>query len=374
MPRPLTFGLVAGLIALGTFVLAMMPEPRGGPGLWEFLFAGAMFGTLFGVATLAAAWSAWGPLALLIRVPLAVVLIVVVVAAILANKGPGLDAQFFVAFGAAMLGQWVLVQTPLWLLSIMKGLRLRHVADLAQTGGTADHQFGIRQLMILTAIVAVTLGVGRMLVGTWKWEGHGPAAGEIALVFSFLVLCNTLATLPLVVAALLPRNALAACLVGIGFVALVTLCEVPAFELVRPSGASSDDTAIFWIMNFVAAGWVLVSLGILRLGGYRLATQARRRPAFSPGATRGRIATTQGEAGDYRLRGAARPGLGRDRHSWVRSWRTDDTRATPGDHVRQCDAPGADHRLGAVATALATGPLPGLAGRGGPSAALARLL
>jgi hypothetical protein len=109
------------------------------------------------------------------------------------------------------------------------------------------------------------LGAGRLGVLSLQWQAWRPDREQIVVVI-FLVFCNTIITLPLIVAALSPNRAILACCLAIGVVALVTKCEIPAFTYLSPGSGQ----VVFWIMNFGQAFWVLLATGILRAGGYRL--------------------------------------------------------------------------------------------------------
>ena len=94
-----------------------------------------------------------------------------------------------------------------------------------------------------------------------------------APAFAFVVATNVVLTLPLALAALLPRFALPACGVGLVSIALGTWAEFSLLGYFIPGGPRSPDPDVmvmFWIMNFTQAAWVLAGLGILRRGGYRL--------------------------------------------------------------------------------------------------------
>jgi hypothetical protein len=73
------------------------------------------------------------------------------------------EFAFPLILGTTLLGEWMVLQIPLWALAIGYGIRLRHRDDVEQRDSNSSRQFGIRQLMILTASVAIVLGVGRAL-------------------------------------------------------------------------------------------------------------------------------------------------------------------------------------------------------------------
>jgi hypothetical protein len=191
----------------------------------------------------------------------------------LALNGHGGDGEVVVILAACMAGQWLLVQSPLWGLAVFYGVRLRHRSDPAETA--RDRQFGIRQLMILTAIVAVVLGACRWLVAATFNQFEG-AANE-APVFILLAVAGIVMTLPLMMAALLPRFAWLATLVVLLLMALGTWYELPLVIMV---GGGPNIWHLTFINAFQAV-WVLAVVGALRLCGYGIGAAAGESPFAS---------------------------------------------------------------------------------------------
>jgi hypothetical protein len=179
--------------------------------------------------------------------------------------------------GACVLVQWLLVQAPLWVLAARYDLKIRHRGESSPFQGTGQLQFGIRQLMILTFIVAVLLGIGRMLV--INFAAAFTVGGGDAPIFIFLAVAGVLMTLPLVLAALLPRHAVLATLGVLAFTAVATAWELPLMNAVMARGGP-DQWHFIWI-NAFQAGWVLTVIGLLRLGGYSLAPPGGESPFAS---------------------------------------------------------------------------------------------
>jgi hypothetical protein len=257
---PITWALLAAVVVAMALSIALV-------GHWgtpanERIF-GVIYGALFGLTALAAAWTAFGPLSLMLRLPLALAIQAGLLLVVLFTMGVGLDLGIIGSLGGMVLGQWLLSQLPLWALVWWRRVSLRP-ADASPGRGLPDHQFGIRQLLILTAIVAVMLGAGRLLVLSQKQVT--PVGGGKFAVVIFVAFCNTILTLPLIVAVLSPRRAILGCSLAIGLVALVTLGEIQEFTYLSPGSG----WLVFWIMNFGQALWVLLATGILRAGGYRL--------------------------------------------------------------------------------------------------------
>jgi hypothetical protein len=253
---------VTGLIALGCLLLAVVrPEPGEG----EFVVIGLIFGTLFGHTTLAAAWCALGPLPLVWRLPLSLLWLAALVASFVAQNPPG-PTEMFVVLAAAMLGQWLIVQAGLWVLAIAYGWRLRFQAGPDSSAPPQrERQFGIRQLMIVTAIVGVLLGTGRIILTNLPAEWNVP--GRDVAVIVFLGVAAILVTLPLVVAALLPKRSVPACVVVLIVIGVATIWEFPLLARVDPSAPAEVGYLLCWINAFTAA-WILSFTLSVRLCGY----------------------------------------------------------------------------------------------------------
>jgi hypothetical protein len=81
----------APLVALGLLLLAVLdPDPPGRTG--EYIGLGCVFGTMFAHTTMASAWTAFGPAALVWRLPLSLLWVVMLAAAlginVAINGGP----------------------------------------------------------------------------------------------------------------------------------------------------------------------------------------------------------------------------------------------------------------------------------------------
>jgi hypothetical protein len=272
MPRPPTWFLLATVLTAAWIVATIWCHDGPAPNPSEQALVGIGFGTLCAIGTLAAAWTVLGPLALVIRVPLALVLQAGVLVSVVSAGGTvRLDQAGL--YGGLLLGQYLLVQIPLWGMTVSRRVRLGNLDDRAGSFRPSDQQFGIREVMVLTAGVAIVLGIGRFLVhsaNTVVFRAYWPESGLILLI-GFLVVCNTTISLPLLFAMLLQRHALVAGLIAMLATLVVTAIEVPAFELVR-GGGNNDISIVLWAMNLSQALWILAALLILRLGGYRLTT------------------------------------------------------------------------------------------------------
>jgi hypothetical protein len=253
--------LLCGLAAIGT---------GGTP-----LVGGLMMGTLFGQVSLAAAWVALGPLRMIVRLTLSGLWLVALwlSLAIGAAASGAQPTEMLVLVGGILL-QWILVQIGPWILAAFCGLRITHRSELGKLQ-LSDQQFGIRQLLILTAIVAVLLGGTRFLLTRFQWAQTQPDWAEGLKIFSFLAVANAVLTLPLLAAGLLRRHAVIASIVAVGFALALVAVEYPAFTLIARGGPPAEELiAIFLWMNATQCAWVLTIVGILRAGGFRLFTAA----------------------------------------------------------------------------------------------------
>jgi uncharacterized membrane protein YidH (DUF202 family) len=271
-PRLLPLFIIGPLLALSWVVLALF-EPDGPGRAWEYIGLGYLFGTLFGQTTLAAAWAAFGPLPWFWRLAGAPLWLLTLWASLVSNislhGGPS-DAWIIVLLGGCLVGQWLLVLVPLVGIALGHRVQLQHQHDVAAREAAARPrlQFGIRQLMILTAIVAVALGALRWLVLSLAVRLGERGMGE-APVFIFLAVAAVVMTLPLVMALLLPRWWIPAAAAVLVFAGLATFWETTLLALLpRTPG---PDMGHFIFINAFTAAWIVVIVGVLRLFGYHLA-------------------------------------------------------------------------------------------------------
>src|SRR5262245_1140284 len=232
--RFLTLAAIGAILGVSWIALAIF-NPNSGSGPVEYAALGYLFGTMFGQTTLAAAWTALGPFRWYMRLVLALLWIAIVWVCLSINIATGRGPeQMLLLLAACMLGQWMIVQMPLWGLALGYRLHLQHRSEIRDTpspdGLPRQLQFGIRQLLILTTIVAIVLAALRALVLAIVSRLDDNGMGEGA-IFIFLAVAAIVTTLPLVIAALLPRFALPATLVILVLIALATLWELPLLSL-----------------------------------------------------------------------------------------------------------------------------------------------
>lgn len=266
--RLLLYFAVVACIAL----VAMQPSLFSRWAWGREIATGLMVGTYFGVISLSAAWMAVGFGPRIARIwqslaPCAIALVALVVNFLL---GPmlGYELPVIVAVcGLAALGQWLLAVGTLSSLVTARNIRLRHASELSTDVAASDQQFGIRELLLATAGTAALLGAIRWLV-----QSHSTAPDVSMIrglvIFGYVVACNVFVVIPLLVGPLLRRFAGMSTLLALTFVAIVTSCEIAAF---RHFKSVSNETVVFWTINYVQAMWIVLVLGTVRAGGYRLA-------------------------------------------------------------------------------------------------------
>jgi hypothetical protein len=269
--------LLVSLIVPSWLLLAVL-DPKGPPIVWNYLLVGYLIGTMFGQTTLASAWTALGPLPLLWRLPLSLgwvsaLSILFVVNTTIHGNGP--DAQFGLILAICLAGQWLLVQCPLWVLVVLYGIRLRHVSDPPET--IRDRQFGIRQVMILTAIVAVVLGACRWAAAASAQAFSNTDWNEV-IILAFLAAAGIAMTLPLLVAALLPRYWWLAIAVVLALIACGTWYELPLMQIAGGRGGGPDIWHLVFINGFQSA-WILAVVALVRLCGYSIQQPGTMPPA-----------------------------------------------------------------------------------------------
>jgi hypothetical protein len=268
-PRYRVFLWAGPLIALGWLLIAVLdPDPPGRMG--EYVGMGVFFGTMFGQTTLASTWVAFGPAPLVWRLPLSFFWVVMLAIAIGINLGlNGGPDEAVVVVGGCLLAQWFLVQLPLWGLAMGYGLRLRHRDEFGLGTDPSERQFGIRQLMIITAIVGVVFGIGRLVATNL---GDRIKGGDEVAIFAFLAIAAIVITVPVLLASMMPRLALPATILALLLVGFATAWELPLLRTIGAGRGGGPDAMHFIWINVFTTAWILGIAVVVRLNGYRLAT------------------------------------------------------------------------------------------------------
>ena len=266
----ISLAIIVGAVGIGWLLLALLNPDGQGSG--EFV-TGILLGTLFGQVSLVAAWTALGPFSLIRRLPLAFTVLAAISISISVNLARDNNNELvaLLILCGALLLQWILVQAPVWLLVVVYGLRIHHRCDAPLGNQSSNLQFGIRQVMTLTALVAVVLGACRMLLGGLQLEVGDDGWWETCVIFGFIVLTNCVVSLPMVAASLLPKHALLASVGSLTFAALACLLEVPLFNVIVDNlgpSSTTENYVTFFVLNLVQCFWVLAPVAVLRWGGY----------------------------------------------------------------------------------------------------------
>jgi hypothetical protein len=284
MPKYLVRTTIVVLIASGWLFIALVSLPQGPTSILGTLVISAVLGTMFGQVSLAAAWCALGPFALVRRLPLAFAWIAAIVLSFgfsIARESNSDGLPMLLVYGGAVLGQWLLVQIPLWLLVARHGLRIVGASPKPANRQLLDQQFGIRQIMILTALVAVVLGAGRILLGGMK-SNEPFGDWTKVLIFAFFAVSNAAIAFPLIAAALTRQNLTLRIAGAILLLAPITFFELMIFNWLEPFASPNGEE--YWILiliNAIQTPWVLSVLLLLRAGGFRLESRHAAVPASS---------------------------------------------------------------------------------------------
>ena len=265
--RYLIVVLLLPLLAVSWLLLVASLPARGQ--LAFTLITGFLYGSKFGQATLASAWTALGPGPIEMRMPLSIAWI-----ALLAITHPLREASmnlpvqvgYSLVEVGGLTGIWLLVQLPLWGLVFGYGVRLRHCSDAIESSD--NRRFGIRQLLIVTTIVAIALVVARWVVA-WSAGKLNDPIWAIAMHVYLTAGLGVVKSLPLLIATLLPRFAWLALFVMLIVIAVVTWYEAALVMPVVPPGF--PDHSFLVSANGFQIAWVLVVAGLLRACGYRIA-------------------------------------------------------------------------------------------------------
>lgn len=247
-------GAVIG-VSCATLLFAF-PDGRGPA---STIGIGYLLGSLFAHTTMAAAWCAFGPAKLVWRLPFSLLWVAALVGVIQLSFALRRESHVAMMISVSLLAQFVLLQIPLWGLALGLRLHLRHYLNTA--GEKKQLQFGIVHLMVVTAISAVLLGIGRLCLGLIPWNR------DIA-IFVFLAAAAVVFTLPLLLAALMNRWALLAIPALLAVIALATYWELSLMKtFISGPGPNMEH---FISINAFSVGVLLLFALVVRLNGFRL--------------------------------------------------------------------------------------------------------
>lgn len=269
----------------GNFLIAFVFELQGGGSV----VAGLALGFLFGQVTLLAIWTAWAPVSLFLRISSGLLMTgfvsLTLTVSIMRHARPDLTAPLL--FSTVFFGQWLLSQGPLWLMRWTVGLHIGRAEDPPSGDARRDAQFGVGQLLILTACVAVLLGAARWLFPPEALEAISRDSEALAIA-AILATFNTLAPLPAVWACFASRRAAP---MWVAFAAFyVTGLMVAEHYALRQLNPGPMDWFLLWL-HLALIAVVVATLLAFRKYGFRLVVvhvaQCRRHAPRDAGSSRG---------------------------------------------------------------------------------------
>lgn len=266
--RVLPFALLVLLHVAGLALLFLLPD-----GIWPISRIGGRLriasGLVHGEIAVIAAWAAWSQMTLALRLPLSMLGSLLAGMVLLAAIAPWSGQADIppeltvITLGTAML-HCILIQ-GMCLAARAFGIDWRHVPSGA-TPQRRKAQFHLWELLALTAAIALFLGSFR-----WVWPQDTDFAWQSItedslLLTSVILTGNLLLANTVVTIYWIPRGWLKNLAIAIALAAVITLLEWLATQrLTRPRSVM-----LFVWMNGLYMGWLLMSLGLVRLAGYRL--------------------------------------------------------------------------------------------------------
>jgi hypothetical protein len=178
---------------------------------------------------------------------------------------------FLLMLPCAMLA----AQAPLWLYRGLSGRRLEEAAWNEDHGPARRTQFGIAQMLLATALVAVILTLARGALVLWRPRGADAdiEGGLVAVVLAcgVLALASGAVTLPCTLAMLVAQRpsawagpVLVYALLLAGILLLVVAAMSPG------GGVPAEAVAMFVFFCLTTFGGILAGLAIIRKSGYTL--------------------------------------------------------------------------------------------------------
>ena len=230
-------------------------------------FAGLVLGAIAAQVTLCAVFSALAPVPAFLRITAALGGAITVSMAIFCMEGPGERERMEIS-GAAFL-QWIAVQIPLWVFRVHSGWHLRRSTENLAAFHRQDLQFGIRQLMAWTAVVAVILSIAKTAIPDNVVSNSRYAMGtrEVGAIMILLTIFNSLAAWPMIWAAFVRSRMLVWCGVAIACSAVLCVLEIWAFQSVLGGRSDWEIFVGLHLIQLVAVGG---SLLLVRINGIRL--------------------------------------------------------------------------------------------------------
>ena len=228
---------------------------------------GLLIGSMFGHCILASAWTVLGPGGWP-RWPIAILWCCATSFAwYLQTVAYQSHGPFMIILGSGCVVA-IVVQGMLWPLRLWLSFRITRPQELGEYEPEMPiaKQFGIQHLMIITTVVAVIVGVGRLMLPAIQESLAMPRAVP---VFGFLVIVACVLWVPILFSMLAMRKALWPTITILIFTALATYFETPLLNQLGLGRAGPDWLHLTLINLFTIVPVVLAAFA-LRMNGYRL--------------------------------------------------------------------------------------------------------
>lgn len=239
---------------------------------WRGLYSdGIIIGTVFSSTILAAAWTSFGPGSLLLRLPLSLLWAALMgfsidISILVVDGGPRSFGYFMLLTSAL----WLVAQVPWWGVSLYFRLKLWHQGTPLPSHSTRHRQFGIRQLMIFTAFIAILLGMGRWLMQSIP---NTIFDSEELKFWAFLCVSQIAMSVPLICATMLPRYVPAGVLISLLLIAGVAAAQMPLANQLF-GGFPGNEIWLLAAENLSGIVWILLFAVVVRFSSYHFGVPA----------------------------------------------------------------------------------------------------
>jgi len=231
-------------------------------------FWGLIFGAIFGQIALLAVWTAWGPSRLHCRLSTGLFGTLLLCASLLYSmtrrKGLGEDEFMFALVFSA---QWFAIQIPLWLTRIGFRWRLAWPNEVSLDNPRRELQFGIRQLFGWTAVVAILMGICRVVLPELEVDRMHGINARTMIAFVILLSANSLLAVPVVWAAFARTRLILWWAMAGACAVVLTAAEMVTYYFFV---FRADDVIVFAFVNLMQFAAASVSLLLLRASGFRV--------------------------------------------------------------------------------------------------------
>ena len=252
------------LCAMGVFFLVVNVAMLTGIRLTPVI-GGLALGVAAAETTLLAVFAALTPLSLFARVTASAAGMTLVCVAVYHAGGTTREERLVFAGVTAL--QWIAVQIPLWMFRLRGGWCLHRTSAAGSGARVQDLQFGIRQLLAWTVVVAVVLSIAKTAISAGSLTpGRLDALGTILATLIFVVF-NSLAAWPIIWAAFVRSRMLAWCGVAVGCSAILCVGEIWTFRTLFGPGLVYAAVVVLHAIQTLATGG---SLLLVRACGLRL--------------------------------------------------------------------------------------------------------